>query len=256
MRFYIASDSFFKREEEDGILSVFGSTTHDTLYFNNTSKKLLEYCDRWVDLKDFVSDVNFTGVSKEKVYSDFSRVLLKLEANELAKLDNVEIEPINGIKKADLKDIRALSLFVDENKEKFLGHAYVKGTNNYEYKQMYRKKSKNAYDYIIAADNKVYAMIEVSHTEANRFGEALMLNTMLFDKGFDEERCITTAKKMLDFIKNEFSTTYYRLRYLMINESDKDFIDFICKLGFEKKARFEAELRDGRDLTLYDYSFI
>lgn len=256
MRFFIKSDGFFSREETNDVVSISNRATNEVLYFNKAGKKLLDFCDKWVDLNDFVEKVNFQGVSKERVYDDFLSLLLKMEANGLCELEDVVEPEINGIKLAEGKDSRKLSRFVKSNMFNGKSCTYSTSEHIYDNYQILNKINLKYHSYIVSASNDIKSMMEFSFIEADRFGEALMLHAVVFDDKLSTDECEKELKKLLDFAKGKYNITYNKMRYLYVHESEDVFIDMLKKVGFVKKATFNNELRNGGDLTIYDYSFI
>lgn len=254
MKFFIDSKSYFRREEKNGAFSVMVRATNQTIHLNRSSRPLFEKTDEWINLSDFVKELNVKNVPLERLERDYMAALFRLHACGAAKIEDFPKIDESGTRKAEAKDYYALSKFCAANSNGKYSVAESLSPAFYALYPMYdRLLSASSFTIISLTKGKIDACLMFSLSNRSFGGLTLNLTTAIFDDDLAEKDADAKLAEMLTVAKDFAKGKVVKIRYEEIHPRQAVFVKKLVKNGFTKTAALENELETGQDLTLYDF---
>ena len=253
MKYRIDSKDFFAREEENGTMSLIVRATNRILFFNRTGRRLLERCDEWVDLPEFVSGLGITAAPYETVYGDFEKLLLELESYGLAKLRDRENRAGDGCRTADLRDGKLVSDFLLANADKGNSCAVSVSPGYNGIAGVFTRIQSESERYLLCEQGgRVRALLAVANPSRSMGRSAAAINSAVFAEGLTRKECRALLSELLAYAEAVYGEHCSKLRYVYMNARQDGLRELLCGLGFKQTALLEKEVGGGRDMILYD----
>ncbi len=253
MKFYIKSSGYFSREEEKGAISLIVLATNQILFLNRSGKKLLEHCDEWVDLKEFVEGLSIKSVGHEQVYDDYERLLFELDAYSVAQLKERGTSRFTGCRAAELRDYADVSAFMLRHIDAPFSCAVYSNKAYYGLLGVYRHLKNQSERYLLLQEEGVIrAVISVNHPGRAAGYSVLMLGCAVLDAALSEARCHEAIARLTELAAELYREDCSKIRYMYMNARQDWLKGVLCGEGFAQTAFFPKEIQGERDVAFYD----
>ncbi len=253
MEFYIHSNRYFMREEENRAFSLMVLATNQMLEFDRSLRPLLNVTDRWVDYDYFARVLQMTGFGGKKVTARLERAVFSLHATGLADLKDVPSFGGTGIRWAAVRDIYALSGFCLANLEKSRSCTVTLRKQYYSCVSFYARMEQGAEYYLMKEKDGEIRAVAMFGLSYRYFGSRVFeLRSVVFADGMDDAACRETVSELASYARTKLKDKIRKLRYEYINPRQAFMVEAIKAAGFRETAHFRKELKSGADLVLLD----
>ncbi len=253
MEFYIHSDRYFLREQEDRSFRIMVLSTNQQLNFDAPVHPLMKAVDRWVDFSSFVRTMEMVSFLRGDLRGLLEAAVFSMHAAGVAELRDVPSSGKTGTRWAKLKDYYALSLFMRENYSRGMSCAVAFGEAYYGFRSIHTAL-KNGEKYILMKEEEgvIRAVAEFGFSERFFGNRIFELKSFIFDGEMDEEACRKVLSELVAYARETLKGKTPKLRYEYIHPRQALIADALRECGFHESARFREEIRNGMDLVLLD----
>lgn len=253
MEFYIHSDRYFLREDENRAFTLMSHATNQTLEFDGSLHPLIYATDRWIDLSSYTRMLQIMSFDRKKTARLLEDALFALHAAGLADLKDIPSFGGTGIRWASLRDAHAVSGFCRANLEKSRSCTVSLDSRYYSCPAIYTRIKQGAEYFLLKEEEGQIRAVALFGLSYRYFGNsAFELRSFIFEDGMDDETCRKTICDLASYARQSLKGKVLKLRYEFINPRQQFIVDALKESGFREKAHFRSELKSGGDLILLD----
>lgn len=253
MEFYIHSDKYFLREEENRAFTVMDRTTNQTLEFERAMRPLLSATDKWVDFDSFARILQMTGFAGGKIRDRLEQAVFSLYAVGLAELRDVPSFGGTGIRWATLRDVYALSRFCLQNFDKGRSCTVTLRSSYYSSIKIYYRLKQGEEYFLLKEEGGQIRAVALLGLSYRYFGSRVLeLRSLIFADDMEDSACMQAVSELARFARAALKGKVRKLRYEYTNPRQAFIVDAVKEAGFRETACFRHELKNGGDLVLLD----
>ena len=252
MEFYIHSDRYFIRDEENGAYKLMVNSTNQVIDIESIYGILMNKTDCWVNLDHMSRVIALTSFNRDTVNGLWNHIF-ELHAGGVADLKDVPSFGKDGYRWATTFDYYALSDFLKENMDKGKTCTVVTNPAYYSYYSV-RFRLQQKTDNIVLCEKETALKAAAIFGLSDRFfgGPVLELKSLIFDGALTDDECKDIIKQVMDYAAVQLQGKLFKLRYEYINPRQDFVVGALKDAGFSESACLKDELGEGKDLVLLD----
>lgn len=252
MEFYIHSDRYYVRNEENGAYKLMVTENNQVIDIESIYGIILNKTDCWVNLDHMSRVIAMTSFRKDVVSGLWNRIF-ELHAAGVADLKNVPSFGKDGCRWGNVFDYYALSDFLKANMNKGQSCTVVTNPAYYSYYSVrFRIDQKIDTVALYEKEGKIKAAAVFGPSDRTFGGPVLELKSLIFDENYNEDECKEIIRQLTDFASTQLKGKLFKLRYEYISPRQEFVVNALKGMGFEESACFKDEVDEGKDLVLID----
>ncbi len=253
MRYFVKSDTYSIREEENGIFSVFVKATNQLVFFNRSAKIIFRDTDKWHDLTDVIQGMHLVRTPFERVFSDFFKLLTRIWAAGIAELSDIPPSSFTGVRMLGATDCFAIGRFCQDNLDNELTWTRAINKEYYSDRGFFGRLDQATQQVaVLENEGRVTAALMASRSERDFGGISIAIDGIVADASLTEKQLAESLVILSDFMNEDLKKRNLKLRFEYFNANQDKMASIVAQAGFVQTLMIKNELKNGGNLILLD----
>lgn len=256
MRFFVNSDRYIYRDEDEDTISLMIKKSNQIIYLNKSAKKILGMTEKDIDLKDFVESLNIDCLNKEFIYKDYEEIIYQLESFGIITISNKDKDISSGCKIAGERNYLEVANFIENNKDNVFSYTSISNMQYYNPISIRSRQFNNTeYNLMYIRDERIISLLVVSLPPNTSGFSVIYLNSVFFENSIPEKECIGLLNELINFATKLFKDDFTKIRFHYFNTKQNWLLEQLKYSGFKKSCALEQEIDKNIKLDVYDKFF-